>query len=116
MGGHQREKDEIIVTWENSEATVTNGKNRKVILHGLTGYAQTGKLLAIMGPSGCGKSTLLDALAVSRFYDHNREERTNRHHAQRNGLQDAINTRVGGWGSKGLSGDKGGDSAFALRF
>ncbi|TKY59479.1 ABC transporter G family member 11 [Spatholobus suberectus] len=57
------EKNDIKVTWENLEATVTNGKNRKLILHGLTGYALPGKLLAIMGPSGCGKSTLLDALS-----------------------------------------------------
>ncbi|QHO07728.1 ABC transporter G family member [Arachis hypogaea] len=40
-----------------------DGNKRKPILQGLTGYAQPGKLLAIMGPSGCGKSTLLDALS-----------------------------------------------------
>ena len=57
------EKDSITLTWENLWATVPNGKNRLPILQGLTGYAQPGKLLAIMGPSGCGKSTLLDALA-----------------------------------------------------
>jgi ABC-type multidrug transport system ATPase subunit len=49
------------------EAIVTNGKNRKLILQGLTGYAQPGKLLAVMGPSGCGKSTLLDALAGDQY-------------------------------------------------
>lgn len=64
MGGHEGEKgNNITVTWENLEATVTDGKNGKLILNGLTGYAQPGKLLAVMGPSGCGKSTLLDALA-----------------------------------------------------
>lgn len=57
------EQNDITLTWENLEATVTNGKNRKLILHGLTGYAQPGRLLAIIGPSGSGKSTLLDALA-----------------------------------------------------
>lgn len=57
------EENDITVTWENLQARVAGGKNRKLILNGLTGYAQPGKLLAIMGPSGCGKSTLLDALA-----------------------------------------------------
>lgn len=53
----------ITVTWENLRVTVPNGNKRKPILEGLTGYAQPGRLLAIMGPSGSGKSTLLDALA-----------------------------------------------------
>lgn len=53
----------ITVTWENLRVTVPNGSKRKPILEGLTGYAQPGRLLAIMGPSGSGKSTLLDALA-----------------------------------------------------
>lgn len=35
----------------------------KKLLHGLNGYAEPGRILAIMGPSGSGKSTLLDALA-----------------------------------------------------
>jgi ABC-type transport system involved in cytochrome bd biosynthesis fused ATPase/permease subunit len=54
----------ITVTWEKLRVTVPNGrKKRKAILQGLTGYAQPGRLLAVMGPSGSGKSTLLDALA-----------------------------------------------------
>lgn len=60
-GGDEGEKGDITVTWENLEVIVT--KNKKQILHELTGYAQPGKLLAVMGPSGSGKSTLLDALA-----------------------------------------------------
>jgi len=62
------EEKEITLTWENLEASVTGGKSRKIILNGLTGYAQPGKLLAIIGPSGCGKSTLLDALAGNIFF------------------------------------------------
>ena len=53
MGGIQgAEKDGITLTWENLWVTVPNGKNGLPILQGLTGYAQPGKLLAIMGRSG----------------------------------------------------------------
>ncbi|GAU46848.1 hypothetical protein TSUD_83550 [Trifolium subterraneum] len=157
MGGHEGEKGGITVTWENLEAIVTNGKNRKLILHGLTGYAQPGKLLAVMGPSGCGKSTLLDALAgrlrsniqqsgkilingkkqtlaygtsgyvtqddampstltagETLYYSAQLQFPNSMSIAEKKkqaditlremGLQDAINTRVGGYGSKGLSG------------
>ncbi|CAI9091247.1 OLC1v1026217C2 [Oldenlandia corymbosa var. corymbosa] len=33
------------------------------LLNGLNGFAQPGRIMAIMGPSGSGKSTLLDSLA-----------------------------------------------------
>lgn len=60
----ERKEEGMYLTWEDLQVTVPNGrKGRKPILKALTGYAQPGKLLAIMGPSGCGKSTLLDALA-----------------------------------------------------
>ena len=60
----EQEKDGICLTWEELWVTVSKGKTGcKPILQGLSGYAKTGQLLAIMGPSGCGKSTLLDALA-----------------------------------------------------
>ncbi|CAJ1936086.1 unnamed protein product [Sphenostylis stenocarpa] len=154
---NMEEENDITVTWENLEATVTSGKNSKLILHRLTGYAQPGKLLAIMGPSGCGKSTLLDALAgrlgsnikqtgkilinghkqelaygtsgyvtqddamlscltagETLYYSAqlqfpntmSKTEKKERADAtlREMGLQDAINTRVGGWSCKGLSG------------
>ncbi|CAI8617926.1 unnamed protein product [Vicia faba] len=159
MGGNEGEKggNSITVTWENLEAIVTNGKNRKLILQGLTGYAQPGKLLAVMGPSGSGKSTLLDALAgrlksnihqsgkilingkkqtlaygtsgyvtqddampatltasETLYYSAQLQFPNSMSIAEKKrqaditlremGLQDAINTRVGGYGSKGLSG------------
>ncbi|KAJ1413448.1 P-loop containing nucleoside triphosphate hydrolase protein, partial [Ochromonadaceae sp. CCMP2298] len=37
---------------------------RKRILHGISGEACSGQLLAIMGPTGCGKTSLLNVLAA----------------------------------------------------
>ncbi|KAM5577178.1 hypothetical protein ABKV19_007829 [Rosa sericea] len=57
-------KNGISLTWEDLWVGVGDGKSeQKMILQGLTGFAQPGEVLAIMGRSGCGKSTILDALA-----------------------------------------------------
>ncbi|KAM5558749.1 ABC transporter G family member 15-like [Rosa sericea] len=45
-------------------AAATSSVSRsKLLLNGVTGYAQPNRIMALMGPSGSGKSTLLDALA-----------------------------------------------------
>ncbi|XP_050291216.1 ABC transporter G family member 1-like [Quercus robur] len=148
----------LFLTWKELLVTVPDGKSgRRPILEGLTGYAEPGKMLAIMGPSGCGKSTLLDSLAgrlssntqqtgeilingrketlafgtsayvtqddtlmttltvreavyysaqlqlpdsMSRSEKKERAEITIREM----GLQDSMDTRIGGWSIKGLSG------------
>ncbi|KAG7987561.1 hypothetical protein I3843_03G140300 [Carya illinoinensis] len=59
-----KKEGNIFLTWKDLWVTVPNGKSgRRQIVQGLTGYAEPGKVLAIMGPSGSGKSTLLDSLA-----------------------------------------------------
>lgn len=53
------------LVWEDLTVVLPNfghGPTRK-LLHGLNGYAEPGRVMAIMGPSGSGKSTLLDSLA-----------------------------------------------------
>ncbi|CAN4120983.1 unnamed protein product [Withania somnifera] len=53
------------LVWEDLTVMLPNfgqGPTKK-LLHGLSGYAEPGRIMAIMGPSGSGKSTLLDTLA-----------------------------------------------------
>ncbi|PON36521.1 ABC type transporter protein [Parasponia andersonii] len=53
----------------NNQSTPTDQRstaainNERTILHGITGMALPGEILAILGPSGSGKSTLLNAIA-----------------------------------------------------
>ncbi|XP_054799077.1 ABC transporter G family member 15-like [Prosopis cineraria] len=53
------------LVWEDLTVVLPNfGKGpTKRLLNGLHGYAEPGRIMAIMGPSGSGKSTLLDSLA-----------------------------------------------------
>ncbi|KAK7285623.1 hypothetical protein RJT34_20399 [Clitoria ternatea] len=36
-------------------------KKKKKLLDGITGFAEPGRIMALMGPSGCGKTTLLNS-------------------------------------------------------
>ncbi|XP_030528324.1 ABC transporter G family member 1-like [Rhodamnia argentea] len=61
-GAHANENS-MFLTWKDLWVTVGDRRNgTHPILQGLTGYAEPGRMLAIMGPSGSGKTTLLDAL------------------------------------------------------
>ncbi|MBA0715951.1 hypothetical protein Golax_014825 [Gossypium laxum] len=101
--------DGLFLTWTNLWVTVDGGKKgTKAILQGLNGYAEPGKVLAIMGPSGCGKSTLLDTLAAQLQFPDSMSVSEKKERAEMTiremGLQDSMDTRIGGWSTKGLSG------------
>ena len=60
----------ITLTWNDFWVTISNKSNgrQRHLLHGMTGYAEPGHIMAIMGPSGSGKSILLDTLAGINFF------------------------------------------------
>ncbi|PIN13387.1 Transporter, ABC superfamily (Breast cancer resistance protein) [Handroanthus impetiginosus] len=63
--GLPRGGGEAYLVWQDLTVMLPNfGQGPiKKLLNGLNGYAEPGRIMAIMGPSGSGKSTLLDSLA-----------------------------------------------------
>lgn len=65
-GSGMGSKGGLYLVWEDLSVVLPNFSNNKPtkrLLQGLYGYAEPGRIMAIMGPSGSGKSTLLDSLA-----------------------------------------------------
>jgi ABC-type multidrug transport system fused ATPase/permease subunit len=57
----------LALAWKDLSYTVKLSKQagggERTLLHGVTGYALPGRLIALMGASGAGKTTLLDVLS-----------------------------------------------------
>lgn len=47
---------------EMASVTTHGKKTMKKVLHGLSGFAKPGEIMAIMGGSGSGKTSLLNVL------------------------------------------------------
>ncbi|XP_022995034.1 ABC transporter G family member 15-like [Cucurbita maxima] len=64
-GQRRGEQRGTYLVWEDLTVVLPNFRDgpTKRLLNGLRGYAEPGRIMAIMGPSGSGKSTLLDTLA-----------------------------------------------------
>ncbi len=58
----------VDITFSNLWVHVTDQrtKQRKTLIHGVSGGARSGRLLAIMGGSGAGKSTLVSTASLTR--------------------------------------------------
>lgn len=55
----------VMMMWEDVtvERPASFGAQRKkLLLSGITGFAEPARVMAVMGPSGCGKTTFLDSL------------------------------------------------------
>lgn len=53
----------MVILWEDITVQHRFLEDKKKLLSGITGFAEAGRIMAVMGPSGCGKTTLLDSLA-----------------------------------------------------
>ena len=64
-------KQSVQVGWKDLtyDVVVAKGKVKRLV-HGVSGYASPGELLAIMGSSGAGKTTLLNCLSGRRVPGH----------------------------------------------
>ena len=60
----------VTLTWKDLWVSVSikSDSRKRHLLHGMTGYAEPGNIMAIMGPSGSGKTVLLDTLAGTNIF------------------------------------------------
>ena len=56
----------VVYKFTNCSYIVGTGDAKKTLISNVSGYAESGKLLAIMGPSGAGKTVLLKMLTLEK--------------------------------------------------
>ncbi|XP_047172289.1 ABC transporter G family member 12-like [Vigna umbellata] len=55
----------VMMMWEDvtvERPSSFGAQRKKLLLSGITGFAEPARVMAVMGPSGCGKTTFLDSL------------------------------------------------------